>query len=248
MTVLATEKLVEAPYASILCYPMVRQAELKRRLDELRKLEVVALEFTGEKRVLNLQVLGKGCVGIVVVAYRNGERVALKIRRADADRASMQREAELLGRANMVDVGPKLLGFSKDFLIMQFIGGELLPRWLEKRTGKTRTRRVLRDVLEQCWRLDVAGLDHGELSHAPRHLIVAEDDKASIVDFETASLNRRLANVTSVCQFLFIGQFACRVAKRLGERDRQIITMALRQYKHNVNRENFEKVIESCGL
>ncbi|MGD0495308.1 MAG: RIO1 family regulatory kinase/ATPase [Candidatus Bathyarchaeia archaeon] len=248
LVVVTAERLIEEPYASIVCYPMATKTELRKRLVELRKLGIAALEFAGEKQVFNVHVLGKGCVGIVTIAYKDGEKVALKIRRTDADRASMRREAAMLKKANVVSVGPRLLGVSKDFLIMQFIEGELLPKWLEEKVGRARMKRVLRDVLEQCWRLDVAGLDHGELSHAPKHLIVTAEDNAFIVDFESASVNRRPSNVTSVCQFLFISEFSRKVAERLDHRDKRTMIDSLRRYKKIVNRKNFEKVLESCGL
>ena len=129
------EKLSEAPYASILCYPKPSKTELKKRLGELRRLHVETLEFSGEKQAFNTPVLGKGCVGIVTIAYRNGEKVALKIRRVDADRSGMRQEAKMLKKANSVHVGPRLLCVSKDFLLMQFIDGDLLPKWVEKYTG-----------------------------------------------------------------------------------------------------------------
>jgi putative serine/threonine protein kinase len=227
---------------------MATKTELNKRLAQLRKLGIAALEFTGQKRVLNVRVLGKGCVGIVTIACKDDEKVALKIRRMDADRESMWREAKMLRKANPVDVGPRLLGVSKDFLVMQFVKGQLLPEWLEKKAGNARIKRAIRDVMEQCWRLDVAGLDHGELSHAPKHVIVTAEDNAFILDFESASVNRRLSNVTSICQFLFIGEFSRKVAERLGYRDKETVIDALRRYKKHVDRNNFEKVLESCGF
>lgn len=157
------EKLSAEPFASILCYPKPDKAEVSKRLKELKRLRISALEFVGEKQVFNVPVLGKGCVGIVVSAYRNGERVALKIRRVDADRDGMKREAGLLAKANFVGVGPKFFGASRDFLLMQFVEGVLLPEWVEKVRGKVQLKGVLLQVLEQCWRLDAAGLDQGEL-------------------------------------------------------------------------------------
>ena len=243
------EKLKEEPYASIICYPKPSEPEFKSRLEELQKLGVEALEFTGEKEVFNTSVLGKGCVGIVIIAHRDGEKAALKIRRVDADRSQMQREAEMLRKANSVNVGPKFLCVSKNFLLMRFIDGELLPEWLERRRGKTRIRKVLRRILEQCWRLDKAGLDHGELSHAPKHIIVDEKNGPFIVDFETTSVSRRPSNVTSICQFLFIsGVVAKKVTEELGEKDRKAIIEALRRYKSDRTRENFERVLEVCSL
>jgi putative serine/threonine protein kinase len=246
---LAVEGLCEEPYASVICYPKPTRVELRRRLKELKKLRVNALIFTGEKRAFNTPVLGKGCVGIVTLACRNHEEVALKIRRVDADRSRMQREAALLRKANSVSVGPGLLAVSRNFLIMQFIDGTLLPRWLVGCKGKSQIRTVLREVLEQCYRLDKAGIDHGELSHAPKHVIIDDEDEPFIVDFETASLNRRPSNVTSISQFLFVsGTVAVTTAEKLGLRNKEAIIEALRCYKADRVRENFEAVMEACGL
>jgi len=247
--VITLEKLSEEPYASILCYPRPSKAELKKRLKELQKLNVKALEFSGEKQAFNTPVLGKGYVGIVVIAYRNMEKMAIKIRRVDADRSRMQQEAKMLKKANSVSVGPKLLGASKNFLLMQFINGDLLPKWLEKRREKAQIRKVLREVLEQCWRLDEAGLDHGELSHAPKHIIINKKGEPFIVDFETASIIRKPSNVTSICQFLFIsGMVAKKVAENLGEKYKETIIDVLRRYKKDRTRENFERLLKVCSL
>ncbi len=243
------EKLGEEPYASIICYPKPSKTELRKRLRELQKLGVSALNFTGDKLAFNVPVLGKGCVGIVVLACRNGKTVALKIRRVDADRLRMQHEAEMLEKANLACVGPKLLDVSNNFLLMQFVDGCLLPIWLERRRGKVKMTMVLRDVLEQCWRLDEAGLDHGEISHAPKHIIIDKRGKPFIVDFETASVNRRPSNVTAICQYLFIsGEVVEKLAGTLGKEDSEAIVETLRSYKHERTREHFERILEACGL
>jgi len=247
--IVPVEKLWQEPFASIMCYPKVSKADVEKRLKELEKLGAKALEFSGEKQVQNLRVLGKGCVGVVVKAYRNSQLVALKIRRVDADRAMMQHEAEMLKAANSVGVGPRLLDVSKNFLVMEFVDGCLLPEWLEKCRSKKRLKAVLRDILEQCWRLDRAGLDHGELSHAPKHIIVDSQNKPVIVDFETASQNRKPSNVTSIAQFLFIsGVVAQKIAQKIGEKDREAVIEALRRYKADGSRQNFEALLVVCGL
>jgi putative serine/threonine protein kinase len=246
---LAIETLKDEPYASIICYPKSDRAELRKRLKELQKIQVKAVEFSGKKQVLNLPVLGKGCVGIVAKAYWKNKAVAMKIRRIDADRSMMRHEAEMLRKANSVQVGPQFLAVSRDFLLMQFVDGSLLPEWLEKRRRKMRLRKVLRDILEQCCRLDNAHVDHGELSHAPKHIIVDEKEMPFIVDFETASTNRRSSNTTSICQFLFLNsETARKIAEQLGQNDKKAIIEALRQYKRKMSRENFEKILKVCGL
>ena len=243
-----TENLRGEPYASILCYPRVSDAELQNRLGELQEHGVKAVEFAGKTSAFNVPVLGKGFVGIVVIAHLDAQRAALKIRRVDADRLGLQHEAQMLVKANSVQVGPKLMSVSKNFLLMRLIEGDLLPGWLEVHKETESVRSVLIDVLEQCWRLDAIGLDHGELSKAPKHLIVDRAQKPFIVDFETASVDRKPANVTSVCQFLFAsgGAIARAVAETLGERNGAEIIRALRLYKNHRTRENFDRVLQAC--
>jgi putative serine/threonine protein kinase len=250
--IIPLKRLLEKKYVEILCYPRYDLKEAQKRLRELKRLGVKALEFAGEKRTFDTYVLGKGYVGIVVAAYTDTGKVALKIRRVDADRAGMQREAQMLKRANDVGVGPKLLDFTKNYLLMEFVEGKRLPKWIETLKGrgtKARIHKVLRDVLEQCWRLDDIGLDHGELSRAPKHIIVGANDSPYIVDFETASTNRKVSNVTSICQYLFIGsQLARTLRKKLGNIDTKTLIHALRAYKQKRIRENFENVLVACDL
>ena len=240
--------LSENKHGQVLCYPRCEQEELGRRLKELERLGVQTIEFTGEKNVFDVPVLGKGCVGVVVVAYTNSGRAALKIRRVDADRKGMFHEGEMLNRANAIDVGPKLLEISENFLLMELVEGTHFPEWIKSMEGREeqwRVHLVLKDILEQCYRLDEAGLDHGELSNAPKHIIVDADDRPHLIDFETASINRRVSNVTSVCQYLFLGsQIADKVKEKLGEVDEKELINALRTYKRERTRENFEKILE----
>jgi len=246
--VVSLKGLSENKHGQVLCYPRCEQEELGRRLKELERLGVQTIEFTGEKNVFDVPVLGKGCVGVVVVAYTNSGRAALKIRRVDADRKGMFHEGEMLNRANAIDVGPKLLEISENFLLMELVKGTHFPEWIKSMEGREeqwRVHLVLKDILEQCYRLDEAGLDHGELSNAPKHIIVDADDRPHLIDFETASINRRVSNVTSVCQYLFLGsQIADKVKEKLGEVDEKELINALRTYKRERTRENFEKILE----
>lgn len=248
-SLIAISQLREEPYASIICYPRTSKVELRNRLRELQKLDVSALEFAGEKLVFGKPVLGKGCVGIVALACVKGRKAALKIRRVDADRAKMQREAQLLNKANSAQVGPKLLAASRNLMLMQFVDGNLLPAWLAKKPDEAKAKKVIREILEQCFRLDEIGLDHGELSHAPKHVIVDKRGKPFIVDFETASVNRRPSNITSICQYLFLStEVGTQVAELTGEADQKAILEALRRYKLDRSRANFQNVLLACDL
>jgi len=246
------DKIREGKYARIVCYPKYSFEEIERRLEEMRILGINAIESNGESTILGLPVLGKGYVGVVVLARTNSGKVALKIRRTDSDRAGMTHEAKMLQMANSVNVGPRLKGFSENFLLMEYVGGMLLPEWIKSVVGTgatTRVGKVLRDVTEQSWRLDKLGLDHGELSRASRHIIVNPEDKAYILDFETASINRRVSNVTCLCQYLFMrSEVAETVKKSLGEVKEADLIGALRIYKKDHSRKKFEEIVEVCNF
>jgi len=246
------KQLRDERYASVLCYPKYSAKEAAKRTQELKRLGVKAIEFVGEKTAFNIPVLGKGCVGIVVIAYTKTGRAALKIRRVDADRKEMEHEAEMLTKANGIGVGPRFINISEDFLLMEFVAGTLLPKWIANLKGrgvKERIHRVLREILKQCWKLDEVGLDHGELSRAPKHIIIDVEDKAHIVDFETASTRRRTSNLTSICQYLFLGsQLAKTLQRKLGEIDDETLIAALRDYKQERTNQNFNRILQVCML
>ncbi len=248
--IVPVDRLNQEPYSAVLCFPNSSETELRNRIQELKSHCVSALEFSGSASVFGVAVpvLGKGFVGIVVTAHLNGQRVAVKIRRLDADRADLLHEASMMSKANFVNVAPKFMAASKNFLLMQLIDGDLLPNWLKTNKDKAAVRQVLAEVLEQCFRLDQAGLDHGELSKAPKHLLVDKMGKSFIVDFETASVERRVGNVTAVCQYLFGGNSsAAKILDEIfGEKNRLELIDVLKPYKKNKTREKFEGLLDFC--
>ncbi|TMI58723.1 serine/threonine protein kinase [Candidatus Bathyarchaeota archaeon] len=236
--------LANPPFNRLVAYPSGDPDEVESRIHQLHQLEITALDFQGPLRTDRLSVLGKGVVGIVVIGVRGNRRVAVKIRRVDARRPSLIHEAELLMAANSLKVGPECLGGTADVLAMEFIEGLSLPLWLESLTARgrrARVRSVVKPLLEECFRMDAYGLDHGELSRAHKNVIVS-DDGARILDFESASLVRRPSNFTSLTQYLFLGgSIAKKIAKVLGPVDRDELLKCLRDYKAGGWKDAFEE-------
>ena len=109
---------------------------------------------------------------------------------------------------------------------------------------------VLRELLRKCRRLDEIGLDHGELSGAHSHVLVQLEPrpKPRIVDFESASTQRRPKNLTSICQYLFIRALSRQLAVILGAVDKGALISALRAYKEHMGEDEFLGVLRACGL
>jgi putative serine/threonine protein kinase len=244
------EILTQEPYSAILGYPKATRRQLRSRLIELKRLGVESVSFQGPVLIGKTAVLGKGYTAVVVLAKRGAKCVALKIRRTDSPRESMEKERMLLEAANKAKVGPKLIEGGDNFVIMEYLDGKKIYDWINDLKGKGRVAKlksVIKKVLQDCYELDRIGLDHGELSNITKHVIVGKSVR--IIDFESSSLERKVSNVTSATQALLI---ASSIAKMVGRIYRvppkQKIIEVLRKYKENPNDGSFEKILEVLKL
>jgi len=247
---LPIKKTVNEPFSKILGYPKATKRQLDSRIVELKKLGVSQISFQGKTRLGTLNVLGKGYVGVVVLAKKRNRLVALKIRRLDSQRDGMKNEAKLLKQANKVGIGPVLFDSSKNFLVMEFLDGEKIGDWINSLSGKGsvgKLKSVIRKTLEDCYSLDQIGFDHGELSSIVKHVIVGK--KTSLIDFESSSTKRRAANVTSASQGIYIGSGISKKVKRIYKiPPRKRIIEALRNYKRDQTRNSFERLLKILKL
>ncbi|MFY9301576.1 MAG: serine/threonine protein kinase [Candidatus Nitrosotenuis sp.] len=244
------DSLAEEPYSLILGFPKATNAQIKSRIKELKGLGVRGVSFEGPMQIGKQNVLGKGYTGIVVLAKMGSKKAALKIRRTDSPRTSMGGEARLLEAANKAAVGPKLIKSSKNFVVMEYLDGKKIFDWVKDLGGRGRAdqlKSVIKKVMFDCYNLDRAGLDHGELSNITKHVIVGK--KIAIIDFESSSLGRKVSNVTSATQAIFIGSGLAKMVRGVySVPPKQKIIAALRVYKKSGSLASFERVLGVLGL
>lgn len=241
---------MEPPYSDILGFPRANKKQLELRIKELQKLKINSVCFEGASLIGKLHVLGKGYVGIVVLAKQNQNKVALKIRRTDSQRDGMKNEAKLLEIANKAKTGPKVIKSSKNFLVMEYLDGQKIFDWIRQLDGKgasEKLKKAVKKVLEDCYRLDKLGLDHGELSSISKHVIIGK--KTTLIDFESASTNRRVSNVTAACQAIFIGSGISKMVKKICKiPPKPKMIKMLRIYKNEQTRKSFDDVLKILRL
>jgi putative serine/threonine protein kinase len=229
---------------SLITYPHYSESEYKDRIIEMESLGITSIILGGKTIVNSAPIAGKGGVGIVVKSKAGSKVCALKIRRTDADRKTMDNEARFHKMANSAGVGPILQGHTKNLIAMDFVTGQSIIDWAGNKATRSKMCTVATAILEQCFSLDVAGLDHGELSRLTRHVIVS--DRPSIIDFESASTTRKTCNVTAATQSIFLyGIVANKLRMTLGNIDREKVIHALRTYKKIHTRANFDAVLDS---
>lgn len=240
------------PYLLILTYPRPDLRQARSRIKQLAELGIERITFEGRPKIGRLGLTGIGTVGLVVKGMgRDGEVRALKIRRTDANRENMTEEFRLSQLANMVGVGAPVYGHTKDVMSMRYIKGVELEDYVKGATGKGSARRV-RDLahvlLNQCRKLDLIGLDHGELSNLRKHVII-EGDTPYIIDFESASQKRMTKNVTGAAQYLFLGSgLSPRIQRTLSIKGTDAILEALKRYKRDMSDENYVLLLATFGV
>lgn len=215
-------------------------------LDEMRRMGVDGVALFGDSEINGQRVLGKGHTGVVVLVRARGMTAALKMRRTDSPRPDMGGEAVLLATANRAGVGPRLLGHTPNLLLMEYIDGTPLREWLAARPPTHSAKGAIRRILEQCYRLDRIGLDHGELTDMSRHALVGA--RTAIIDFESASLSRRPANVTSAAQCLYLGGLSARTRGICPAPGPDMIIDALRAYKNRPGPGSFGSLLAILGI
>lgn len=253
-TVVGIDDLNPEIHGELLCYPGTDLTSFGNRVAQMKSLGVEELILQGSSKVGKFGIVGRGCVSTVVKAKMDTENgiVALKIRRVDANRPNMSHDFELQKYANSFGVGPKAIASSKDLFAMEFIDATKLGKWatsLKTRTPKKPTRALIRNVLEQCYLLDANGLDHGELSNPSKHVLLWNGEpRTTIIDYESASRNRRVSNLTAVASFFFLsGAHQAKIPKilSLGEKrfsHKRFIHM-LHEYKDRPTQTGLEKIL-----
>ena len=139
---------------------------------------------------------------------------------------------------------------SKNFIIMEFIKGEKIIDWVNNssKINPKRLRFVIKKVLTDCFLLDQAGLDHGELSVLDKHVLVT-NRSAKIIDFESSSSKRKTSNVTSATQAILIGTaLAKTVRKKIQVPRRDKIIRLVRNYKKLRTIESFDNLLVGLKL
>jgi len=226
-------------------YPNPTDQKIQERLQEIQELNIEDIIPEGETLIRNLRVLGKGCTAIVVLAESNEGRAALKILRTDSGRSSCIHEARILRAANQIGVGPELFQNTRNMLLMELIEGSRISTWISNRLSEGRSNllpSLLRSILEDCHRLDRAGIDHGELNPASKHIIVNRRGEPTILDFESASMKRRVSNVTSASQYLFVSSEISGMVRETLGLNREGIIKSLKEYSRDMTPRNLQEL------
>ena len=247
-TALSLEQFWYSPARRLLAYPSGNEDILTRRWDELQTLKIDAIYTYGPQTLTGLEILGVGYCGVVLLVRHQEQDRVLKALREPAPQASLQKEANLLLKANTLGVGPQYVTHSDHFLLMDYIDGPMLVDWLQEAQYSEGIRSMVLQLIQQAYRLDQIGLDHGDLRCVTAHALM-QSNAPVLIDFSRASLERRPANLTTLVQGLFISTHISKLLRpwfpKVGKSG---LIEYLRRYKQIPSRESISLLLTYLGL
>lgn len=244
--------MTKTPYINVLTYPRISLRAAESRVKQLRSMGIDGLIFEGKTKIGRLGLLGIGTVGVVVRAkVGDNDAFAVKIRRMDANRPNMDEEFRMTTLVNRVGVGVPVMAHTKDMILMRLVVYQEAHEWFGSLKGEG-TRRLARSMLHsifnQCRKLDIMGVDHGQLSNLRKHIVIAEG-RPWIIDFESAATSRRPKNVTAAAQYMLVGGRPAPMIRRLlGIKGTGRILDLLSEYKGDLSDYAYSRILEYLKL
>jgi len=241
--VLSSSNLID-----LLCYPRFNTSDYYSRLNELRSLNLKFVILEGSTLIRALRILGKGSEGLVLkVQNTHSKTMALKIKRIDSCRTDMKNEFEFYQSVNRNHLGPKVYSYTKNTLLMEFVEGLSARNWfLKSKMNLELIRKIVINILTQCYTLDKLRIDHGQLNKLDNHVIISHrGSKCTIVDFESASCIRKVNNVTSAFQGLIFKGIISDQINKFANYDKKRVEFLnlLSRYKMDMSKKNFDSII-----
>ncbi len=230
--------LGEGDAKNLLCYPRVIEPYCSRLLRALREAGVEEACSYGPHRLPSgYSILGSGWAGNVVALVWRGKLVAGKLLKPGSRRPSMLREALLAVVAGLYGIGPEVYQMSRWFILMRLIDGPRLGEY--KASEPWRLWLVLRRLIYKAYLLDRLGIDHGELVR-PEGQVLVEKDEPYIIDYDSASIERKPRNLTR----LLTGLWRLGLIKRSPLELRDL----LRSYRYKPSLELLNSILKALHL
>nr|MCK4929917.1 hypothetical protein [Nanoarchaeota archaeon] len=183
-----------------------------------------------------MQVYAKGKRGII---YKQGN-ICIKAKNPRSAVDTLKNEAKYLEILNKKGIGPKFIKYKDKKLYKRFIDGITIKDFLEQE-DKKKIIKVLKQILKQCRKMDLLGINKEELTNPYKDILVTKKNKAIMIDFERCKQTKKPKNVTQFMQYIARNKEVLEGKELLIDKN-ELIRLG-KKYKDNPDKENFKKII-----
>jgi len=148
------------------------------------------------------------------------------------NRFRAKNEAKFLKILNKKGIGPKLISIKNKEITMECIKGERIIPCLE---NKKKTKRIIKNILNQCRTLDKLRINKYELKNPYKHILI--NKKPVQIDFERCKTTKNPKNTTQFCQFL-----TSKRIKQITKINKKHLIKLLKEYKKSQTDKNFKEI------
>lgn len=179
--------------------------------------------------------LAKGKRGEIYTDIVDGKKVVIKRERQGSQAMNrIQNEGKWLNILNKHHIGPKCISASDTEVVMEYLEGPQFVDVFREHPQAANTKRLVKQIFEQCRILDLLKVDKQEMHNPTKHIIIA-NGKPVMIDFERCRHTENPKNVTQFCQFLM----------KLGMKvDKEEVKRALMEYKKTYDEKTYQKIIQ----
>jgi len=185
-----------------------------------------------------LRLLRRGKRGVVYRGVYRGKSCAVKMQRPGSEAMGrISNEGLWLARVNAKGIGPQLYVADEKKVVMELIAGDSLDVFLKECKDVKLKKKVLLDLLRQCYELDKLKVNKQEMHRATKNVIVRKKDKKPVlIDFERCKVVVDLKNVSQFCTFL--------LKTKVFAVDTKKLTLLIQAYKKTPTERSFKKILQ----
>ncbi len=179
----------------------------------------------------------KGKRGLTYKAKLDGKTVLVKEKNPDSVVNTLSNEAKMLLKVNKKGIGPKLILYERNRIVMEFVEGLEFLGWAEKQNSDSIINALV-DILNQCRALDKMGISKKEMTRPYKHILMSCHGPVQI-DFERATETEKPKNVTQLSQWLISGRLNETLKHKGIQFDKEKIRVLAKQYKEDFSEKSF---------
>jgi release factor glutamine methyltransferase len=191
--------------------------------------------------ISDVEKFAKGHRGVIYKARFKKKVVAIKTKLSGSEAVgNIERESEWLRLLNQKGIGPKLIQVEDDYFIYEFIEGVFIKDFIPK-ANKEKIKKVLKEVIRQCFVLDKLKINKEEMHHPIKHIII--NKKITLIDFERANKTINPHNVNQFCQYIINqGELLSKKGFRI---DREKLISLAKSYKEDINMYSLDNILKA---